>query len=712
MKLFLSEQDGHRNRLAAAIRQDRLALSRALFVAVRERACASWKVSQPFEQVTEWGRAHLLTAVDLLAAWFQTRDPLYHELFAGWVHSWLLPNLTEEGAPGDYKPDRAVEFAKVSWSVILKSRVPDEAIQILHTDLDRIISGLSRPAFKTLRILFIGDCVQFEVVTALIGPCAQAQISIKPVVINERVQPVLRDRIRTLGPDEFDLVFFSPFSHAYLPEYEVLLKPGRRFWSAAKIKSHVDAMLKDVCLTVEALAQQLECPIYVHNTAGTIQSFGKVSGFVKNLISRRNRRRTREICNDRIARYLRDPRLEGRVQLLDENSLRARMSDMELGQVYLNSFAYHPTRLGVELGRTLYFHAVYAASCLASRKAVVCDLDNTLWDGVIGEGTVKHYFERQAILQRLRRSGVLLSINSKNNPKNVHWSGAVLQPADFVAPRINWESKVANIASIRDELNLKVKDFVFLDDRPDELEAVQSAFPEILALNATHPTTWKVLSQWQKSLRSDQEQDRTKLYHQRAERQQFLNGLSHEAAPLEEREEALAKQKLTIKIEEVSRYGLRRAAELINRSNQFNLCGSRTTVRELEDGLRVQHWIITAAATDKFGSMGVVGVMRVDRKPDRVEIPIFVLSCRVFGFGIEYALLNAVKSLAPGDHAIVGHYRKTQSNEPCRQLYPKSRMHWDGSSWTGRVGDLPPDPAWLTVENWIPARLSAAMSAH
>jgi hypothetical protein len=54
MKLSLSEHERHRNRLAAVLRDNRTVLSRELFVAVREKACASWKVPQSFEQVKEW----------------------------------------------------------------------------------------------------------------------------------------------------------------------------------------------------------------------------------------------------------------------------------------------------------------------------------------------------------------------------------------------------------------------------------------------------------------------------------------------------------------------------------------------------------------------------------------------------------------------------------------------------------------------------------
>ncbi len=398
------------------------------------------------------------------------------------------------------------------------------------------------------------------------------------------------------------------------------------------------------------------------------------------------------------------------MKLLDEDGLRAMRSEAELGRVYVNSRAFHPTRLGVDLGRGPYFHAIYSNAFLASKKAVVCDLDNTLWDGVIGEGPVSHFLERQALIKELRRRGVLLSIISKNDPKNVHWSGAALRADDFVAPRINWEPKTANMAGIRDELNLKLKDFVFIDDRLDELERMRNAFPEILVLDATQPATWQFLSHLRDSLPPNPDEDRTRLYHERAKREQFVGGLSHQSGPIEDETAAFVALELSVRIQQVGRSGLKRAVELINRTNQFNLCGSRTNERELANGMGTRHTIIKAEAADKFGSMGVVGIMRVDWHSGRIEVPIFVLSCRAFGFGIEYALLNAVRKLAPGDCRVVGHYKETPFNQVCRQFYPASGMRWDGSNWIARIAELPPDPSWLTIENTVATQQPAAGS--
>ena len=42
---------------------------------------------------------------------------------------------------------------------------------------------------------------------------------------------------------------------------------------------------------------------------------------------------------------------------------------------------------------------------------------------------------------------------------------------------INWDPKSLNLFRIQNVLNLKTKDFVFIDDRPDERELVASCHP-------------------------------------------------------------------------------------------------------------------------------------------------------------------------------------------------------------------------------------------
>ena len=58
------------------------------------------------------------------------------------------------------------------------------------------------------------------------------------------------------------------------------------------------------------------------------------------------------------------------------------------------------------------------------KKVVAVDLDNTLWDGVVGEDGVegiRHRVEFQRELKSLKERGVLLVALSKNNFSDVEW---------------------------------------------------------------------------------------------------------------------------------------------------------------------------------------------------------------------------------------------------------------------------------------------------
>ena len=657
-----------------------------------------------FGEIHEWWRAVIETAIDLAGDWLRAPDALQEDLFSGWITRLNHPSMRPEGAPV-FSAGRILERAKPRWLAIVEGKVSAQATRTLAEDLDRLIEPLSRPMRKTLRVLFIGDCLMGEIMAGVAGPCVQAQIALDPVVRYNGVQAMLRNEIRELAQGAFDLVFFSPFSYTFLPEYDQVLRWNAGLWPRAKFFGVLDRMLEDVAQTVRLLAQQFDCPIYVHNSAGVVQTFSFWSGTAKNVSSLRNRMQARPFIAQRMERIAAEAEFEGRVRVMDEAALRRQASDFALGRVLFQGKVHHPTPLSMELARGPYMDAIAAAALLAAKKAVVCDLDNTLWNGVIGEGPVEHFADRQRILKGLRNKGVLLSINSKNDPRNVDFAGAVLAMDDFVAPRINWEPKVPNMASIVEELNLKEKDFVFVDDRPDELERVQNAFPAMTTLNAQEAAAWRWLAHWEKHLPADQLEDRTRLYHQRAAREEFLTRKSEQRTSQEDEAAALSNLQLSVKIEQAARTPeLKRAVELVNRTNQFNLCGSRVTMAELERGLGAEQWVMTAAAKDKFGSMGVVGVMIVKRAAEGLEIPVFVLSCRVFGFGIEYALLNAVSGMAARECRVVGRYMETPHNGPCREFYAKAGLQREEAGWVGAVGDLKATPAWLTIEGLAMAR--------
>jgi FkbH-like protein len=301
--------------------------------------------------------------------------------------------------------------------------------------------------------------------------------------------------------------------------------------------------------------------------------------------------------------------------------------------------------------------------------------------------------------------GVVLAINTTNDPKNVHWTGGVLCADDFVCSQINWDPKVLNLRRIAEFLNLKPKDFVFIDDRGDEREMAKSAMPEIHVLDALSQRAWRRIELWAKALPAGGE-DRTQFYKQREQRQSFLES---DASNREDQAKLFEKLGIAITIRPAKPADFKRVAELINRTNQFNLCGSRTSVREVTawhaSGTRE---ILVVDAADKFGQMGTVCIMVVETSGQRITIPVWVLSCRVFGYGIETALLNHVKRMARqrGGGEIVGLYLETAHNAPCRKAYPEAGFTWNGSAWVYAATAVREsnDPSWLTIRHEAPLK--------
>ena len=109
-------------------------------------------------------------------------------------------------------------------------------------------------------------------------------------------------------------------------------------------------------------------------------------------------------------------------------------------------------------------------------------------------------------------------------------------------------------------------------------------------------------------------------------------------------------------------------------------------------------------AADKFGDMGGVCVAVVKLNAEEAEILAFVLSCRVFGYGVETAALKEIaliSEIGPRRKFLSGKYLATNQNQPCRNMYPDHgfKHNDDSYRWTGSPEFL--DPPWATVTSEI-----------
>ena len=455
----------------------------------------------------------------------------------------------------------------------------------------------------------------------------------------------------------------------------------------------IEPGLNHVRSTIELLGCHFECPVLVHNATNLRRHNSTLVDRVKIALSRRARHLARREANCLLDQCIRSMSSLSLVSILDEYDLLNRHSEWELGRRFLDAEVQHPAELARRLAM-IYFDYLIVRTNLLSKKILVCDLDNTLWEGEIGEGVIKHYHQRQATLKRLRNKGILLAINSKNDVSNVKWMGSQLDERDFVASCINWNPKTVNMNEIRESLNLKTKDFVFIDDRPDQLEMISVSFPEILCFEATSERVWRQLDLWACLLPDQDELDRTQLYHEREQRQSFV---THEAesADLAELTKRLG---LSATIRLASPSDLKRAADLINRTNQYNLTGSRVTLSDLRKwAASPGKAILLVDGADKFGRMGTVCLALIDQRQAEVSVPVFVLSCRVFGYGFETAMLNTLAQFAAksGSSRVAGYYTKTPLNEPCKNMYPDHGFVWSGERWLLQI------PAPITIPEWL-----------
>jgi FkbH-like protein len=113
----------------------------------------------------------------------------------------------------------------------------------------------------------------------------------------------------------------------------------------------------------------------------------------------------------------------------------------------------------------------------------------------------------------------------------------------------------------------------------------------------------------------------------------------------------------------------RRAFELVNKTNQFNLNGDRFTESGWAASLQQpSSFLLTVSYQDRFGPLGRIGVVLGCWGARRCSIDAWVLSCRAFSRLIEHQTLQRLFRLTGADE-IEFAYRATPRNGPLREFF-------------------------------------------
>jgi FkbH-like protein len=325
-----------------------------------------------------------------------------------------------------------------------------------------------------------------------------------------------------------------------------------------------------------------------------------------------------------------------------------------------------------------------------SRKCLVLDLDNTVWGGVVGDdgiegiqiaqgdATGEAYRSVQQFALQLRERGIVLAVSSKNHdevarlPFQKH-PEMLLREEHVAVFQANWNDKATNIQAIADELSLGLDAMVLLDDNPVERGLVrqflpQVAVPELPDDPALYVSTLAAAGYFESVTFSREDLLRAGYYQDNARRV----SLQKQAGDVEAYLESLS---MEITFQPFDSTGRSRIAQLINKSNQFNLTTRRYTENDVENMERdADCFTLQVRLSDSFGDNGMVSVVICRlAAADTWAFDTWLMSCRVLGRRVENKVLLEVMEHArrQGIRKLLGVYLPTGKNRLVEDHYNK-----------------------------------------
>jgi FkbH-like protein len=323
----------------------------------------------------------------------------------------------------------------------------------------------------------------------------------------------------------------------------------------------------------------------------------------------------------------------------------------------------------------------------AVKKCLVLDLDNTLWGGVIGDDGIggirlgqgdaegEAFAAFQKYVKSLAERGIILAVCSKNDEAIARevfekHSEMVLRLEDISCFMANWNDKAANLIRISEQLNIGLNSLVFFDDNPAERSIVRRLLPEVAVPEVPDNSAYYIEALdrhrfFEALTISEEDLKRTEFYKAEVRR----DALQSAAIDLDA---FLRSLDMVARIEAINPATIERTAQLINRSNQFNLTTRRYSVADMIKLHADPNWITrTVSLRDRFGDNGLISVLLARIDADALIIDTWLMSCRVLKRGVERMLLNHIVAAARerGLLRVVGEYIPTAKNDLVRNHY-------------------------------------------
>ena len=341
------------------------------------------------------------------------------------------------------------------------------------------------------------------------------------------------------------------------------------------------------------------------------------------------------------------------------------------------------------------------------RKCLVLDCDNTLWGGIVGEDGIdgiklgpdwpgREFVDFQKSILELYDQGVILAINSKNHEPDVltvlrDHPHMLLRENHFAAIVANWDPKPENMKKIAEAINIGTDTLVFVDDNPAECAMMAQMLPEVQVLElptnpAFYAKTLRETNYFAKAVLTEEDAKRGAIYAAQRQRQT----LQKTTASLDDYLKSL---EMVCSIHPAKEKDVKRAAQLTQRTNQFNLTTRRYSESDIRNMLENPDWnVYVLGLKDKFGDNGTVGLAIIEKQTEAWNgsdtinpsdttvdsentwhLDTFLMSCRVIGRQAEDALVDRIcqDAVAAGAAKLTAEYIKTAKNGLVADFWPK-----------------------------------------
>lgn len=302
-------------------------------------------------------------------------------------------------------------------------------------------------------------------------------------------------------------------------------------------------------------------------------------------------------------------------------------------------------------------------------KAIIVDLDNTLYLGILGEDGINQLipnndFQRQ--LKSLKEQGFFLCIASKNEEIDVREmfqkrNDFILKLDDFTTYQINWNNKAENIIKIAQKLNIGLNSILFIDDNPAEIQNVEHLGLKTILATDCISQILKYYPGLLKLKTSSEDNIRSKDIQANEKRLEMLKTLS--------KEEYFKKLGITLEYGINLKEQIPRVAELLNKTNQFILSYLRyneTQVREfISDKNNI---LITIKMSDCLSDSGIIAILLAKKDNNNLLVQELTVSCRALGRNLENIMLPhlfniAIEQLGTSNNILVK-YKQGERNNP------------------------------------------------